>query len=102
MASKPQLCPDCHRPVEVCRVKVDRETWPPAAIEAYDLAGYTVAATCPKGQIRELRATTHGRSLGWSIDRVVRHRKYTGEPIPGLTQDIQGRHLMKAKRRVRA
>ncbi len=90
MADKPQLCPDCRRTIEVCRIPVDRETWPQAAVDSYDLAGYTGAATCPRGQLRDLRATTHGPRPGWCIDRIVRHSGYRGEPIPGLQRDVQG------------
>lgn len=95
MPEKPQRCRDCGRPTTECYVPVNRETWPAAAVEAYDLAGYDTAATCPVGQMKDIRRTTAGRRLGWSIDRIVRHPGYSGPPIPGLQRDVQmaGRRL---------
>lgn len=90
MSSKPQTCPDCGRPVSECYVDVDREEWPQAAVEAFDLAGYETAATCLRGQARDIRRTTHGKRGGWCADRVARHPEYRGKGIRGLQKDVQG------------
>lgn len=82
-------CNDCGRPLSDCRVPVDRDNWPEAAVDAFGLAGYSTAATCPVGQMKDIRRTTAGRRLGWSVDRVVRHPEYSGPPIPGLQRDVQ-------------
>lgn len=89
MPEKPQRCPDCRRTIDECYVPVDPKTWPQAAVDAYDLAGLSTAATCLNGQTRDLRITTHGKRFGWSIDRIVRHPDYSGPPIPGLQRDVQ-------------
>lgn len=90
MPEKPQRCPDCRRTIDDCYVPVDPETWPQAAVDAYDLAGYSTAATCPVGQIKDIRRTTHGKRPGFCIDRIVRMPGYSGPPLPGLQRDVQG------------
>jgi len=57
-----------------CREPVD-ERFPARAREAYAARGYTTAATCDRGQARDVAAT------GWCFDRARRDPAWTGEEL---------------------
>jgi len=67
-------CPDCGRPESRCYTPVD-ERFPSAARDAFAAHGYKSAATCPAGQLRDMRA------VGWCYDRARFSRHWRGREL---------------------
>ena len=90
-------CSYCQRTAFECYVRVD-ERFPADARRAYERAGYVVAPTCEDGLRWDVNHVTGDTDLAWCMDRVIRHKEWTGpRSINGL--EVQGSYGSRSRAR---